>query len=106
MDKPSRLHEFIAPDQLKLPGGTLSLEEDLKVFNNALKLSHKDTKVSIKVGTNAIQVTSSEKTKVLGHSVLLNDVYYASEIEEVINDTFPETVLICKKVNTIFKDSG
>ncbi|CAF4832395.1 unnamed protein product, partial [Rotaria sp. Silwood2] len=31
----------------------------------------------------AIQVTSSEKTKVLGHSVLLNDVYYASEIEEV-----------------------
>ena len=36
-----------------------------------------------KVGPNAIQVTSSEKSKVLGHSVLLNDVYYASEIEEV-----------------------
>lgn len=28
-------------------------------------------------------MTSSEKSKVLGHSVLLNDVYYAAEIEEV-----------------------
>ena len=36
-------------DHQKLPGATLSLEEDLKVFNNALKLSHKDTKVAIKV---------------------------------------------------------
>ena len=35
------------------------------------------------MGPQAIQVTSSEKTKVLGHSILLNDVYYASEIEEV-----------------------
>ena len=39
------------------------------------------------VGPNAIQVTSSEKSKVLGHSVLLNDVYYASEIEEVRQST-------------------
>ncbi|XP_065570505.1 neurofibromin-like isoform X3 [Artemia franciscana] len=78
-----RLCEFIEIDQLKLPGATLSLDEDLKVFVNALKLSHKDTKVSIKVGPSAIQVTSAEKTKVLSHSVLLNDVYYASEIEEV-----------------------
>ena len=37
----------------------------------------------LQVGPNAIQVTSSEKSKVLGHSVLLNDVYYAAEIEEV-----------------------
>lgn len=36
-------------EQQKLPGATLALEEDLKVFNNALKLSHKDTKVAIKV---------------------------------------------------------
>ena len=35
------------------------------------------------MGPNAIQVTSAEKSKVLGHQVLLNDVYYASEIEEV-----------------------
>lgn len=35
------------------------------------------------VGPTAIQITSSEKTKVLAHSILLNDVYYASEIEEV-----------------------
>ncbi|KAG5866704.1 hypothetical protein JTB14_013865 [Gonioctena quinquepunctata] len=83
IDSPSRLNEFIDPEQQKLPGATLSLEEDLKVFSNALKLSHKDTKVSIKVGPTAIQITSAEKTKVLSHTVFLNDIYYASEIEEV-----------------------
>jgi neurofibromin 1 len=30
-----------------------------------------------------LQIASAEKTKVLAHSVLLNDVYYASEIEEI-----------------------
>ncbi|XP_067682311.1 neurofibromin-like isoform X6 [Haliotis asinina] len=83
IDHPAKLNEYIEPDQQKLPGTTVSLEEDLRVFNNALKLSHKDTKVAIKVGPNAIQVTSSEKSRVLGHQVLLNDVYYAAEIEEV-----------------------
>lgn len=39
--------------------------------------------ILFQVGPTAIQITSSEKTKVLSHSVLLNDVYYASEIEEV-----------------------
>jgi len=37
----------------------------------------------LQVGPNAIQITSAEKLRVLGHQVLLNDVYYASEIEEV-----------------------
>ncbi|KAK4871818.1 hypothetical protein RN001_015942 [Aquatica leii] len=83
IDSAAKLNDVIDLDQQKLPGATLSLDEDLKVFNNALKLSHKDTKVAIKVGPTAIQITSSEKTKVLSHSVLLNDVYYASEIEEV-----------------------
>lgn len=83
VESAQRLSDFIDHEQQKLPGATLSLEEDLKVFNNALKLSHKDTKVSIKVGPTAIQITSAEKTKVLGIPVLLNDVYYASEIEEV-----------------------
>lgn len=75
--------DYIDHDQQKLPGATLSLDEDLKVFNNALKLSHKDTKVAIKVGPTALQITATEKTKVLSHGILLNDVYYASEIEEV-----------------------
>uniref|UniRef100_A0AAG5CY93 Ras-GAP domain-containing protein n=1 Tax=Anopheles atroparvus TaxID=41427 RepID=A0AAG5CY93_ANOAO len=83
LDYPPKLNDVIDPEQQKLPGATLSLDEDLKVFNNALKLSHKDTKVAIKVGPTALQITSAEKTKVLAHSVLLNDVYYASEIEEV-----------------------
>jgi neurofibromin 1 len=49
IEAPSRLNEYIEPEQQKLPGATLSLDEDLKVFNNALKLSHKDTKVAVKV---------------------------------------------------------
>ncbi|XP_046596266.1 neurofibromin isoform X2 [Neodiprion lecontei] len=83
IEAPGRLNDLIDLEQQKLPGATLSLDEDLKVFNNALKLSHKDTKVAIKVGPTAIQITSAEKCKVLSHAVLLNDVYYASEIEEV-----------------------
>ncbi|XP_023719668.1 neurofibromin isoform X2 [Cryptotermes secundus] len=83
IETPARLNDFIELDQQKLPGATLSLDEDLKVFFNAHKLSPKDTKVYIKVGPTAIQITSYEKVKVLSHSVLLNDVYYASEIEEV-----------------------
>ncbi|XP_061381532.1 neurofibromin isoform X2 [Danaus plexippus] len=83
IDNHSRLSDYVDPEQQKLPGATLALEEDLKVFNNALKLSHKDTKVSIKVGPTALQITSTEKTKVLGLPVMLNDVYYASEVDEV-----------------------
>lgn len=49
IDHPAKLSEHIDPEFQKLPGTTMSLEEDLKVFNNALKLSHKDTKVAIKV---------------------------------------------------------
>jgi hypothetical protein len=51
IEAPTRLNDFVELDQQKLPGATLSLDEDLKVFNNALKLSHKDTKVAIKVTT-------------------------------------------------------
>ena len=51
IDHPAKLSEYIHVDHQKLPGTTVALEEDLKVFNNALKLSHKDTKVAIKVRT-------------------------------------------------------
>ncbi|CAM4729486.1 unnamed protein product [Leuciscus chuanchicus] len=83
IDSPARLAEHVEPEEQKLPAATLALEEDLKVFHNALKLAHKDTKVSIKVGSTAVQVTSAERTRVLGQSVFLNDIYYASEIEEI-----------------------
>jgi neurofibromin 1 len=49
IEAPARLNDFIDADQQKLPGATLSLDEDLKVFNNVLKYSRRDTKVSIKV---------------------------------------------------------
>ncbi|XP_074045107.1 neurofibromin isoform X16 [Macrotis lagotis] len=83
IDSPAKLAEHIDYDQQKLPAATLALDEDLKVYNSALKLAHKDTKVTLKVGSTAIQVTSSERTKVLGQTVFLNDIYYASEIEEI-----------------------
>nr|XP_033778429.1 neurofibromin isoform X3 [Geotrypetes seraphini] len=83
IDPSGKLAEHIEHEQQKLPAATLALEEDLKVFHNALKLAHKDTKVSIKVGSTAVQVTSAERTRVLGQSVFLNDIYYASEIEEI-----------------------
>lgn len=36
-----------------------------------------------KVGSTAIQITLSDKTKVSGQSVFLNDIYYSSETEEI-----------------------
>lgn len=83
LDNLQRLNDFIDLEQQHLPAATLALNEDQKVFPNALRLSNKDTKVNIKIGSSAIQVTSVEKCKILNHSVLLNDVYYASEIEGV-----------------------
>lgn len=35
------------------------------------------------MGSTAVQVTSAERTRVLGQPVFLNDIYYASEIEEI-----------------------
>ena len=58
IEHPHKLNDYIDSDQQKLPGATLSLEEDLKVFNNALKLAHKDTKVAIKVGRSATNRSS------------------------------------------------
>lgn len=58
IDSPARLAEHVEPDQQKLPAATLALEEDLKVFHNALKLAHKDTKVSIKVGNKVVDHSS------------------------------------------------
>ena len=65
LDTPARLNDYIHPDQQKLPGATTSLDEDLKVFNNALKLSHKDTKVAIKVWRNCL-------VSCTGHSHIIN----------------------------------
>ena len=38
LDCPAKLNEYIDADQQKLPGATVNLEEDLKVFNSALRL--------------------------------------------------------------------
>lgn len=84
LDNLAKLTDYIDPDQQKLPGHTLSLEEDLKVWTGALRLSHKDTKVVVKVGPGHLSIVSAEKAKVLGHSsVYLNDIYQAVELDEV-----------------------
>lgn len=49
IDQRSQLNAYIEPEQQKLPVSTQNLEEDLRVFTNALKLSNRDTKCSIKV---------------------------------------------------------
>ena len=46
LDNLQRLNDFIDLDQQHLPVATLALNEDQKVFPNALRLSNKDTKVS------------------------------------------------------------
>ncbi|XP_012529974.1 neurofibromin [Monomorium pharaonis] len=83
IDGQGKLNDVIDVEQQKLPGATLSLDEDLKVFTGVLKLSHKEMRVSIKIGPTTLQITHTDRSKVLSQSVLLNDVYYASEIEEV-----------------------
>lgn len=83
IDGQGKLNDMIDVEQQKLPGTTLSLDEDLKVFTGVLKLSHKEMKVSVKVGLTTLQITYADRSKVLSQYVLLNDVYYASEIEFV-----------------------
>lgn len=83
LDSLAKLSDYIEPDQQKLPGATLALEEDLKVFHNSLRLSHKDVKVLVKVGPEHVAIQALEKSKVLGQNVYLNDIYNAAEIDEV-----------------------
>lgn len=83
IDCPRKLAEHIQHEYQKLAVATLTLEKDLKAFHNALKLSHKDTKISTKFPSTLVQVTSSERTKILGQSVFLYNIYYAYEMEEI-----------------------
>ena len=83
LDSLQRLNDYIDPSEQKLPQPTIALEEDLKVYPGATRLHHKESKVNFKIGASSISVTTLEKSKVLGQQAILNDVYFASEIEEV-----------------------
>ena len=74
LDCPAKLNEYIDADQQKLPGATVNLEEDLKVFNSALRLSHKDTKVVIKVRARVKQCCRNN-TAYTTYNLYLNNVY-------------------------------
>ncbi|XP_076800619.1 neurofibromin-like isoform X2 [Clavelina lepadiformis] len=75
----SELQKFIELDRQKIPSATRGLDEDLTVYCNAFRSGN--TKVHIKVGSKAVQITMVERTKVLGYDVILNDIYYSNEIE-------------------------
>ena len=47
-----------------------------------------------KVGPNSVQIQASEKVKVLGYTCVVNDVYYASEIEQVVKHVI--MILLCQ----------
>ena len=83
LDSLQRLNDYIDPSEQRLPQPTIALEEDLKVYPGATRLHHKESKVTFKIGASSISVTTLEKSKVLGQQAILNDVYFASEIEEV-----------------------
>ncbi|KRZ17579.1 Neurofibromin, partial [Trichinella zimbabwensis] len=83
LDHVHQLNDYISPEWQRLPVSTLQIDEDVLTFNNALKICHKNMKCSIKVGPTSLQITTLDRQKVLGHNVILNDVYYASEIQEV-----------------------
>ncbi|KRX68358.1 Neurofibromin, partial [Trichinella sp. T9] len=83
LDHVRQLNDYISPEWQRLPASTLQIDDDVLTFNNALKICHKNMKCSIKVGPTSLQITTLDRQKVLGHNVILNDVYYASEIQEV-----------------------
>eukprot|EP00795_Rhopilema_esculentum_P015875 gene15875-7206_t len=79
IDSLNRFYDYLAQDELKLPNSTTSLEDDLKVFS--AQRINKGT-VFIKVGPTSVQIQAAEKAKVLGYTCSVNDVFYASEIEQ------------------------
>lgn len=65
------------------PSCQLSHLTESAKHNDKYHLVVKKNCVHCQVGSTAVQVTSAERTRVLGQPVFLNDVYYASEIEEI-----------------------
>ena len=67
LDSLARLADYIDsenPPAHRLPPATSALEEDQKIFPNALKLWHKDIKCTVKVGPTALQISTTDKQKV------------------------------------------
>eukprot|EP00794_Sanderia_malayensis_P014143 gene14143-15620_t len=87
VDYLTKFYDFISEEELKLPSSTTSLEDDLKIF--PIQRINKGT-VFVKVGPNSVQIQAAEKVKVLGYNCIINDVFYASEIEQA---TFHEDML-------------
>nr|XP_002121778.4 neurofibromin [Ciona intestinalis] len=77
------LKKFIELDHQKVPSATRGLGEDVTVYHNAWRLGQIHNKVHVKVGSKAVQLTMVDKTKLLGYDVVLNDIYYAHEIEAI-----------------------
>nr|CAB3264303.1 neurofibromin [Phallusia mammillata] len=77
----AELQRYVELDHQKIPSATKSLDEDIRVYHNVYRSGH--TKVDIKVGSRAVQFTTVEKYKLLEGEIVLNDIYYANEIESI-----------------------
>ncbi|XP_065830941.1 neurofibromin-like [Oscarella lobularis] len=87
VDSLAKLHEFIEPSSLKLPASTLAHEETTRVFSNVGfstvgKVSLRSLLTTMRLTSQSFCIVSNDKVRVLGHSVVINDTYHVSELEE------------------------
>lgn len=71
--------------ELRLPKSTLALERDVTIISPVTKIStyRQQIPVDLKLSQDTIQVTYLKRQDVLGHYVVLNDIYHIGEIEDV-----------------------
>ncbi|RIB13611.1 hypothetical protein C2G38_1974674 [Gigaspora rosea] len=82
------LHQYIAPQDVRLPNRTMQLDTDLpQIFNPVIRISHyrMQVPVTMKISNETIQIITQRKQEIFnGLSCYLNDVYHISEIEDVV----------------------
>ncbi|CAG8518713.1 24789_t:CDS:10 [Dentiscutata erythropus] len=85
------LHQYIAPQDVRLPNRTMQLDTDLpQVFSPVIRISHyrMQVPVTMKISNETIQVITQRRQEIFnGLSCYLNDVYHISEIEDVVLST-------------------
>ncbi|CAG8801643.1 25364_t:CDS:2, partial [Racocetra persica] len=82
------LHQYIAPQDVRLPNRTMQLDTDLpQIFSPVIKISHyrMQVPVTMKISNETIQIITQRRQEIFnGLSCYLNDVYHISEIEDVV----------------------
>ncbi|EDV22626.1 uncharacterized protein TRIADDRAFT_59057 [Trichoplax adhaerens] len=87
IDELTKIYEYIEENELKLPSATTSLQKDNKLFSNIAQKVRVPSlylpSLAFLIGPSSLQIRSAEKVKLLGFATTLNDVFLASEIEEI-----------------------